>query len=111
MRKMRTIGAMFLALMAVAIAAETPPKHPENPAPARGRLNQLTAEIAPRTSPASLQPVPIRNFIDSFIFSKMERDRVLHAGLSTDAEFLRRVNLDLTGRLPEPEVIQKFLAD
>jgi len=111
MRKLATIGALALAFTAGCMAAETPPKHPENPAPARGRLNQLTAEIAPRTSSASLQPVPIRNFIDTFIFSKMERDHVPHAGLSTDAEFLRRVQLDLTGRLPEPEVIQKFLAD
>jgi hypothetical protein len=93
------------------MGAETPPKHPENPAPVRGRLNKLTAEIAPKTSPASVQPVPVRNFIDGFVFSKMERDRVPHAGLSTDAEFLRRVHLDLTGRLPEPEAIRKFLAD
>ena len=111
MRKLATIGAMILGLTAGGISAETPPKHPENPAPVRGRLNKLTAEIAPRTSPASVQPVPIRNFIDTFIFSKMERDRLPHAGLSTDAEFLRRVHLDLTGRLPEPEAIQKFLAD
>src|SRR5438552_1184003 len=111
MRKLATTCAMILAFTAGGIAAETPPKHPENPAPARGRLNQLTAEMAPRTSSSSVQPVPVRNFIDTFIFSKMERDRVPHAGLSTDAEFLRRVHLDLTGRLPEPEAIQKFLAD
>jgi hypothetical protein len=111
MRKLATIGALILALTAGGVGAETPPKHPENPAPARGRLNQLTAEIAPRTSPASIQPVPVRNFIDTFVFSKMERDRIPHAGLSTDAEFLRRVHLDLTGRLPEPDAIQKFLAD
>src|ERR1043166_2213785 len=111
MRKLATIGELALAFTAGCMAAETPPKHPENPRPARGRLDQLTAEISPRTSTASLQPVPIRNFIDTFIFSKMERDHVPHAGLSTEAEFLRRVHLDLTGRLPEPEVIQKFLAD
>jgi len=111
MRRLTIIGALILALTAGGISAETPPKHPENPAPARGRLNQLTAEIAPKTSPASVQPVPVRNFIDGFVFSKMERDRVPHAGLSTDAEFLRRVHLDLTGRLPEPEAIRKFLAD
>jgi hypothetical protein len=111
MRKVATIGVLILALTAGVLGAETPPKHPENPAPARGRLNQLTAEIAPRTSSAGVQPVPVRNFIDTFIFPKMERDRVPHAGLSTDAEFLRRVHLDLTGRLPEPEAILKFLAD
>lgn len=79
--------------------------------PARGRLNQLTEEVASKTSHLSLEAVPTRNFIDEFIFSKMERDHIPHAGLSTDAEFLRRVHLDLTGRLPEPDVIRKFLAD
>ena len=41
----------------------------------------------------------------------MEHDGIPHAGLSTDAEFLRRVHLDLTGRLPEPAAVRKFLAD
>ena len=33
----------------------------------------------------------------------MKADRVPHAGLSTDAEFFRRVHLDLWGRLPDSE--------
>ncbi len=104
-------GALFTVWTAAAIGAEIPRKHPEKPTPARGRLNKLTEEVAPKTSPASLQPVLVRNFIDELVFSKMKRDGVPHAGLSTDAEFLRRLHLDLTGRLPEPEVIRKFLAD
>jgi|SRR5579863_3172206 len=93
------------------LSAETPPKHPENPQPARGRLNQLTEDVASRASHASLQPVPVQNFIDEFVMGKVERDHIPHAGLATDAEFLRRIHLDLTGRLPEPDVIRKFLAD
>ncbi|MGI8988341.1 MAG: DUF1553 domain-containing protein [Bryobacteraceae bacterium] len=31
--------------------------------------------------------------------------------MSSDTEFLRRITLDLTGRLPEPDVIRKFVAD
>jgi hypothetical protein len=99
------------ALICLVLSAEVPPKHPEKPGPARERLNHLTDEVAPKAARRSNQPVPIRSFIDQFIFSKMERDGVPHAGLSTDAEFLRRVHLDLTGRLPEVEAIRKFLAD
>jgi hypothetical protein len=55
--------------------------------------------------------LPHRNFIDDYVFSKIEKDRVPHAGLSSDSEFLRRVTLDLTGRLPEPDAVRKFLAD
>jgi hypothetical protein len=55
--------------------------------------------------------LPRQNFIDDYVFSKIEKDQVPHAALSSDSEFLRRVTLDLTGRLPEPDVVKKFLAD
>ena len=42
---------------------------------------------------------------------KMARDHVPSAGLTTDADFFRRITLDLTGRLPEPDKIQRFLLD
>jgi hypothetical protein len=51
------------------------------------------------------------NFIDQHIFGKMERDRVPHAPLSTDAEFFRRLHLDLTGRIPSSQQVREFLAD
>jgi Protein of unknown function (DUF1553)/Protein of unknown function (DUF1549) len=51
------------------------------------------------------------NLIDKHIFGRMQRDGVPAAPLATDAEFLRRVTMDLTGRLPEPDAVQKFLAD
>ena len=104
-------GTAVTWCLAAFLLAETPAKHPEVPARSIDRLNKLTAEIAPKMARASAQPIAVRNFIDEFIFSKMERDGIPHAGLSTDAEFLRRVHLDLTGRLPEPAAIRKFLED
>jgi len=41
----------------------------------------------------------------------MKRDNVPHAALCTDTEFLRRVSLDVTGRLPEAGAIRKFVSD
>ena len=55
--------------------------------------------------------IPRNNFIDDYIFSKMERDGIAPAPLASDTEFFRRIHLDLTGRLPEPEDIREFLAD
>ncbi len=52
-----------------------------------------------------------RNLIDDYIFGKMERDQVPHAPLANDAEFLRRVTLDLTGRIPTPGQVREFLKD
>lgn len=51
------------------------------------------------------------NLIDRHVFAKMQRDGIPAAPLSPDAEFLRRLTLDLTGRLPEPEAARRFLAD
>ena len=51
------------------------------------------------------------NLIDEHIFGKMKRNGVPPAPQSSDAEFLRRIYLDLTGHLPEPAEARKFLAD
>ena len=51
------------------------------------------------------------NYVDDEIFGKMDADRVVSAPLASDSEFLRRVTLDLTGRIPEAEVVASFLAD
>src|SRR3954465_1909042 len=50
------------------------------------------------------------DLIDRHIFGKMQRDAIPHAPASSDEEFLRRIYLDMTGRLPEPAVASKFLA-
>ncbi len=52
-----------------------------------------------------------KNLIDQYIFGRMQKDGITPAPLATDAEFLRRVSMDLTGRLPEPAAVTKFLAD
>jgi uncharacterized protein DUF1549/uncharacterized protein DUF1553 len=51
------------------------------------------------------------NLIDDILFGRMEADGIPPADLSTDGEFLRRVSLDLTGRIPQPEDAAAFLAD
>ena len=56
-------------------------------------------------------PMPRRNFIDEHIFGRMERDGIVPAPLSTDQEFLRRVFLDLTGRIPTADQVSAFLSD
>src|SRR5690349_3066868 len=54
---------------------------------------------------------PRRNLVDDYVFGKMRALGVEPAPLSSDSEFLRRVYLDLTGRLPEPAAAKAFLAD
>lgn len=62
-------------------------------------------------STAKSAKLPHRNFIDDEVFTKMESDGVPNAPLTTDREFIRRVRLDLTGRLPSPTELREFLTD
>jgi hypothetical protein len=52
-----------------------------------------------------------QNFIDQAIYSKMAADSVQSAPQSSDAEFLRRLSLDLSGRIPTPDKAAAFLND
>jgi len=50
------------------------------------------------------------NFIDEHVFNKLRKFQIVPSDLSTDAEFLRRVCLDLTGTLPPPARVREFVA-
>ncbi len=52
-----------------------------------------------------------RNFIDIAIFDKMGAAGILSAAPSADEEFVRRLFLDLTGRIPSPDDVRGFLSD
>jgi len=55
--------------------------------------------------------VPKDNVVDQSVFEKLNRIRIAPSEDCTDAEFLRRVYLDVVGVLPTPEETSAFLAD
>ncbi|MFO0909612.1 MAG: DUF1553 domain-containing protein [Isosphaeraceae bacterium] len=55
--------------------------------------------------------LPRRNFIDEELFKRLASLKGPPSPPSSDAAFLRRVSLDLTGLQPQPEEVRKFLAD
>ena len=57
------------------------------------------------------QDIPHKTFIDDILFDRMARDGVASAPICSDAEYLRRVTLDVTGRIPSAEDVEKFVVD
>ena len=51
------------------------------------------------------------NTIDQYLFQAMKDAGVTPAPATTDYEFIRRVTLDLTGRIPTPDQVTSFVAD
>ena len=49
--------------------------------------------------------------LDRHINAVLKREGIQPSGMSKDAEFLRRVHLDMTGKIPTPEEVRDFLKD
>lgn len=56
-------------------------------------------------------PQNLADRINSHIDAGLKSAKVLPAPAADDAEFLRRVYLDITGRIPTPHDVHEFLAD
>lgn len=57
------------------------------------------------------QQPPANNYVDELVYQKLKRVKTLPSDLCTDAEFIRRVWIDLTGIPPTSEDVRAFLAD
>jgi hypothetical protein len=55
--------------------------------------------------------LPRNNFIDGFVWAKLKQLNITPSALATDAQYHRRVFLDVIGRLPTPDETRTFLAD
>ncbi len=64
------------------------------------------AEVPPPTA-----GLPERNAVDRFLNAKLSAEQVAPTPEANDAAFLRRVALDVVGRIPTPAEIDRFLAE
>ncbi len=57
------------------------------------------------------QETATHNWIDDLVYEKLKQVKIQPSHLCSDADFIRRVYLDLIGLPPEPAVVRAFLAD
>ncbi len=71
----------------------------------------VTAPYGNAVDAAAFVPPVGASFVDVLVLKKLELLRIPPAGQSTDAEFVRRVYLDVCGILPKAEETAAFVAD
>src|SRR6185436_19355048 len=120
-----TMRFVYLSLLiAATLAAAGDPYCPRYPDSLRTEIEQSIAldreadaysRLVRRTGAPNMHAAQrlaeTGSFIDALVAKKMNLDGVAPAPASSDAEFLRRVSLDLTGRIPAVDKAAAFLDD
>ncbi len=116
MRMSVVFPVLLSARLLLGQSVAPPVNHPTPKRSTSAELDRLTTSVVGTGTAAGskanqTKSVARKNYIDRYIFGKMEQDHIPHAPLSSDEEFLRRVSLDLIGRIPQPEQVRAFAAD
>lgn len=98
----------FYARVALLAAGKSAP---ESPASVRTREVAGTLARVHRNNTPSFQQTPLHDTIDYYIQNALQAKNVTPADKTDDYTFLRRVTLDLTGRIPATDTVFSFVWD
>jgi hypothetical protein len=73
-------------------------------------VTQVLRPVSEKVGP-DYPDVPTPTKIDALIVAKLRKLGIVPSEVCSDAEFLRRVSLDMTGTLPTPVEVETFVAD
>lgn len=76
-----------------------------------GAVDVFRALVPRAETIAKYGDFPAGNFIDPLVFRKMQKLNIAPSELASDAEYLRRVYLDVIGTLPTADEARRFLTD
>ena len=74
----------------------------------QGKIAVFSASVPLGASVESVPPS--KNFVDEFVFANLRELGIPPSSLCDDSTFIRRVSLDIAGRLPTEEETREFLA-
>ncbi|MEM9701557.1 MAG: DUF1549 domain-containing protein, partial [Planctomycetota bacterium] len=77
----------------------------------RDRVHAVELIVPLSDAPTEYETTSQTNFVDRHVFAGLQDLRLPASPPTTDAAFLRRVTLALTGRLPTPDAAVAFAAD
>ncbi len=67
--------------------------------------------VIPKDAKFEFPKVPENNYIDTLVNNKLKKIRITPSDICDDATYLRRITLDIVGKLPSIEEVQAFGAD
>ncbi len=111
------IEAQNSALLDDCTYLKKPESFNESVAQHRSEISEATTqlrarlELNPNLQLMNPRDAERKNYIDTLLFDRMAKDSIMSAPICTDEEFVRRVYLDLTGRIPAPEAVTAFTVD
>jgi hypothetical protein len=76
-----------------------------------GQVAVFRATVPLERAIAQFPVFAVANYIDELALAKWKKLGIIPSDLCSDAEFIRRVTLDLCGKLPAVEDVRTFLAD